>query len=161
MKSTQSTPELSLPHGPSEGGLGTGNAWGKEVVVAIPLGAPLLVDGVTYKGGGFIAPVDGCVVKELWISASVLIGAGTNTFAIDNYDKSGDAARNLLSTTNIDPVAVPGTVKEGEALTLTTTLANRVMDEGDAMNFTLVCGTMTTAGEGYVLNALILVPDGK
>ncbi len=159
MKSTQSSPELRLPSGPEEGGLGTGNAWGKEVVVAFAVGPALHVDGVTYKGISFIAPVDGCVVKELWISAAVLAAGGTNTLAVDNYDKSGNAARNLLSTTNVDPTAVPGTVLEGEELTLTATLADRVMDAGDVMNFTLVVGTETTQGEGYGISALILVPD--
>lgn len=161
MKSTQSSPELLLPSGPAEGSLGTGNAWGKEVVASFPVGPPLHVDGVTYKGVGFIAPVDGCVVKELWISAGVLAAGGTNTLALDNYDKSGNAARNLLSTTNVDPTAVPAVVLEGEELTLTTTLANRVMDAGDVLNFVLVVGTETTQGEGYSISALILVPENN
>ena len=105
----------------------------------------------------FIAPCDGCFIKEAWLSAAVKIGSGTNTIAFDNYDASGDAARNVLSTATIDPDTI--TTTEGLQLTLSTTLTDRVMDEGDVLNAVLVCGTMTTAGQGYVVTALILVPD--
>jgi hypothetical protein len=33
------------------------------------------------------------------------------------------------------------------------------MDEGDVLNYTLVAGTQTTAGQGYALTAIIIVPD--
>ena len=34
-----------------------------------------------------------------------------------------------------------------------------MMDEGDVLNYTLVCGTMTTDGKGYAVTAVIVVPD--
>lgn len=126
-------------------------------VFTVPVGPALLVDGVTYKQVAFVAPCDGCYLKELWLTAAVAMAGGTNTFAVDNYDKSATTARNALSTTNIDPTTV--TAKQGLQLTLTTTLANLVMDEGDVLNFTLVCGTMTTDGEGYALTTVVHVPD--
>jgi|WetSurMetagenome_2_1015567.scaffolds.fasta_scaffold322222_2 hypothetical protein len=125
--------------------------------VTIPMGPPLLVNGATYQQAAFIAPCDGCFVKELWISAAVAIGSGTNTLAVDNYDKSASAARNALSTTNMDPTTI--TAKKGMLLTLNTDPTKLEMDEGDVLNFTLVCGTMTTAGQGYLLHAVVLVPD--
>ncbi|RKY68950.1 MAG: hypothetical protein DRQ02_02635 [Candidatus Latescibacterota bacterium] len=127
--------------------------------VSVPLGAPLLVDGTTYVGPVFIAPCDGCLIKELWVTASVLMAGGTNTLAFDNYDASANSARNALSTTNVDPTAVPAMAKEGMKLTLSATETNLYMDEGDVLNFTLVCGTMTTDGEGYMVQAIILVPE--
>ena len=132
---------------------------GVQKQITVPVGAPLLVDGVTYKGIVFVAPCDGCFIKELWLSAPVLIAGGTSTLAIDNYDASAHAARNALSTTNVDPAVTPAVALEGSVLTLTTTLANRTMDEGDVLNFVLVCGTMTTDGQGYALTATVIVPD--
>lgn len=132
---------------------------GVQQAITVPLGPPLLVDGATYKGVAFVAPCDGCFIKKLMLSASVKMAGGTDTLAIDNYDASANAARNVLSTTNINPVNVPATVLEGDQLTLTTTTANLYMDKGDVLNFTLVCGTMTTDGEGYALTAVIVVPD--
>lgn len=136
---------------------GAGATEGIPVFVSVPLGPPLLVDGVTYKQALFVAPCNGCYIKEGWLTGAVAIAGGTNTFAVDNYDASGNAARNVLSTTNIDPTTI--TAKEGLQLTLTTTLANRLMDEGDVLNVTLVCGTMTTDGEGYAVTFVIYVPD--
>src|SRR3990172_12185941 len=95
---------------------------GIPVFVSVPVGAPLHVDGVTYKHALFIAPCNGCYIKEGWLSAAVAAAGGTNTFAVDNYDASANAARNVLSTTTIDPTTV--TAVEGLQLTLTTTLAN-------------------------------------
>ncbi len=132
---------------------------GIQRMVAVPMGAPLLVDAATYVGCVFIAPCNGFYIKELWVSAAVAIAGGTNTLAFDNYDASADAARNALSDTNIDPTVV--TAKEGYQLTLSTTLMNRWMDEGDVLNFTLVCGTMTTDGEGYAVTAVIVGPEVK
>jgi len=139
-------------------GSGTAGAeLGIQRIVSVPLGAPLLVDGTTYKGAAFVAPCGGCYIKELWLSAAVAIAGGTNTLAIDNYDASANSARNVLSTTNVDPTGV--TAKEGTKLTLSTTKSNLYMDEGDVLNYTLTCGTMTTDGEGYVLTAIIVVPE--
>lgn len=131
--------------------------YGVPVYVSAPIGPPLLVDGVTYRHALFVAPCDGCYIKEIWLSGAVAIAGGTNTFAVDNYDASANAARNALSAATIDPTTI--TAKEGLQLTLTTTLTDRKMDEGDVLNCTLVCGTMTTDGQGYVVTALIYVPD--
>lgn len=130
---------------------------GVQQVVQVHMGPPLLVDGTTYKQCVFIAPCNGCYIKELKAVAAVAIAGGTSTLAIDNYDKSATTARNLLSTTNIDPTTI--TAKMGFELTLTTTEANKWMDEGDTINFTLVCGTMTTDGEGLMLQAIVIVPE--
>ena len=85
------------------------------------------------------------------------MAGGTDTLAVDNYDKSGTAARNVLSTTTIDPTSI--TALQGVQLTLSSTAANLLMDAGDVLNYTLVCGTMTTDGEGLSLTAIIVVPD--
>src|SRR3990167_3543441 len=138
-----------FPEAREKGGATGAPAHGFPVFASVPLGAPLLVDGTTYKHAIFIAPCDGCFIKEAWLSAAVKIGSGTNTIAFDNYDASGDAARNVLSTATIDPDTI--TTTEGLQLTLSTTLTDRVMDEGDVLNAVLVCGTMTTAGQGYVV----------
>jgi len=94
---------------------------------------------------------------EVWLSGAVSIGSGTNTLAVDNYDASANTARNVQSAATIDPDTI--TAKEGLKLTLSATLASLRMDEGDVLNATLVCGTQTTAGQGYVLTALILMPQ--
>jgi len=134
-------------------------AIGLQHIVTVPMGPPLLVDGATYKGIVFIAPTDGCYIKELHVGAAVKMAGGTNTLAFDNYDASANAARNALSTTNIDPAAVPAVALEGDKLTLTATNINRYMDQGDVLNFTLVCGTMTTDGQGFAVTAVIVVPE--
>lgn len=130
---------------------------GIQQMVTVPMGPPLLVNGTTYNGVAFVAPCDGCLIKELHVSAAVAMAGGTDTLAVDNYDKSGSAARNALSTTNIDPTSI--VAKKGTQLTLTSTEANLLMDAGDVLNFTLVCGTMTTAGQGYAITAVVIVPD--
>lgn len=136
----------------------TGRAMsGKQVVVSVPIGPPLLVDGATYKHTLFVAPVDNCFIVSVWLTGSVKIGQGTNTFALDNYDASANAARNVQSATNIDPDTI--TAVEGLELTLSATASNLQMDEGDVLNCTLVCGTMSTAGQGYSVTAVINVPD--
>lgn len=132
---------------------------GVQQNVTVPLGPPLLVDGATYNGIVFVAPCDGCFIKKLMVSAAVKMAGGTNTLAFDNYDASANAARNVLSTANINPVNVPAAAKEGDELTLTTTVADLYMDKGDVLNFALVCGTMTTDGQGYAVTATIIVPD--
>lgn len=130
---------------------------GVQQLVSVPMGPPLLVDGATYKGCVFVAPCDNCVIKELHASAAVAAAGGTNTLAFDNYDASANAARNALSTATIDPTSIPA--KEGLQLTPTTTAADLRMDAGDVLNYTLVCGTQTTNGEGLVVTAVIIVPD--
>ena len=143
--------------GITEGQGSRGPTHGIQRDVVAALGTPLLVDGVTYKQALFVAPCDGWYIKEIWLSGAVSIAGGTNTLALDNYDKSGTAARNVLSTTNIDPVSI--TALQGLKLTLSTTLTNRYMDEGDVLNATLVCGTMTTDGEGYTITAVLVGPE--
>lgn len=141
-----------------EGSGSTGRSLaGVQMHVSVPLGAPLLVDGATYKHALFVAPVDGCYILEGWVANAVAIAGGTNTLAFDNYDASANSARNVLSTTNIDPTAI--TANEGLKLTLSTTEANRLMDEGDVLNATLVCGTMSTDGQGFTAHFVIIVPD--
>jgi hypothetical protein len=142
-----------------EGASGVGRATvGIQRMFHVPVGPNLLVDGVTYKRTLFIAPCDGCYIKEIWGSSSVAINGGTNTIAIDNYDKSASAARNVLSATNLNP-ATYFPALTGIALTLTATPANLWMDEGDCLNSTLVCGTMTTDGQGQGLTIVVVVPE--
>lgn len=141
-----------------EEGSGVGGALvGIQRMVGVPIGAPLLIDGATYKHALFVAPCDGCYIREVWVSAAVAIAGGTNTLAFDNYDASGDTARNVLSATNWDPTGV--TTLEGSKMALSATAANLYMDEGDVLNATLVCGTMSTDGEGMVVTAIIVVPE--
>ena len=132
-------------------------AFGWQVQFANRVGNSLLVDGATYKDALFIAPCDGCRVKELWATAAVAIAGGTNTLAIEKYDKSATTGVNALSTTNIDPTTV--TITQGLQLTLTATAADLLMDEGDILWATLVCGTMTTDGQGFLVGGIVIVPD--
>jgi hypothetical protein len=132
---------------------------GVQQLITVPMGPPLLVDGATYKGVIFVAPCDGCHIKELHVSSSVSIASGTNTLAVDNYDKSAGAARNVQSAANFDPDATLVTALNGLQLTNTLTAADLDMDQGDVLNYTLVCGTQSTAGQGYAITAVIIVPS--
>lgn len=138
-------------------GAGSTGSNGTLQVVSARLGPSLLVDGATYKNTVFVAPVDGCRILKGYVTAAVAMAGGTDTLAFDNYDASANAARNVQSATNIDPTGV--TAKEGYELTLSTTEANLIMDAGDVLNATLVCGTMSTDGEGYSCTFVISVPD--
>lgn len=142
-------PVLQEGHNPQTGGI--------QRMVTVPMGPPLVVDGATYKGVVFVAPCNGCQIKELWCSSAVAAAGGTNTLAFDNYDASANAARNALSTANIDPTTIPA--KEGLQLTLTATETDLYMDVGDVLNFTYVTGTQTTNAEGNAVTAVIWVPD--
>ena len=144
-------------HGLRENSLSDGKHYGLQRHVTVPLGPPLLVDSATYIGAIFIAPCDGCEVKQLRISGALSIGSGTNTLAFDNYDASANAARNLLAATNFDPDTI--TAKEGLDCPLSATMSNRMMDEGDVINYTMVIGTQTTAGEGYLAHLVVTVPE--
>ena len=132
-----------------------GRGW--PVHFNVPIGPPLLVNTTTYKHAVFVAPCNGCRIKEVWLTAAVKIASGTNTLALEKYDASADAGVNALSTTNMDPTTITAT--EGFQLTLTTTSADLLMDEGDVLWATLVCGTQGTAGQGYVLSGIVIVPD--
>lgn len=136
---------------------GSAQGDGIQQVFTVAMGPPLLVDGVTYRQVAFVAPCNGCRIKEIHCSSVVKIASGTNTLAIDNYDASITTARNVLSTTNFDPDTIPALTEL--KLTLTTTLADLEMDEGDVLNFTMVCGTQTTAGQGLAMTITIIVPD--
>lgn len=131
--------------------------FGWPVHFNVPIGPPLLVDGATYKHALFIAPCDGCRIKELWLTGAIKIGSGTNTIAYEKYDASANAGVNVLSAASIDPDTITAT--EGLQHSLTTTTADLLMDEGDVLWATLVCGTMTTAGQGYLAAGLVIVPD--
>lgn len=143
--------------GTLEGGGAAGRpALGTQAIFSQSVGPSLLVDGTTYKQALFIAPCDGCYIKELWLSAAVKIGSGTNTIAFEKYDASANAGANVLSAANIDPDTI--TTTEGLQLTLSTTQSALTMDEGDVLWCTLVAGTQTTAGEGYVVTGVVIVP---
>jgi hypothetical protein len=131
-------------------------ALGTQAIFSQSVGASLLVDGTTYKQALFIAPCDGCFIKELWLSAAVKIAQGTNTIAFEKYDASANAGANVLSAASIDPDTI--TAKEGLQHSLTTTTSDLVMDEGDVLWCTLVAGTQSTAGEGYVVTGVVIVP---
>jgi hypothetical protein len=131
--------------------------FGNFAVVSALISPPLSVDGATYKVPIFIAPSDGCEIVDGWWTAAVAGAGGTNTLAIDNYDASANSARNVLSTTNIDPTSGI-TAKEGVQFTLSTTEANLKMDEGDVLNAVLVIGTQSVQGEGYAVTFVIFVP---
>ena len=131
---------------------------GIQRIFHVPVGPNLLVDGATYVGTVWVAPCDGCFVKEIWGTASVAIVGGTNTFAVDNYDASATAARNLLSAATVSPITY-FTQLSGILIPLTATIANRSMDEGDCINYTLVCGTMTTDGQGLGLTIVVVTPE--
>jgi hypothetical protein len=138
------------------GGLGVADG-GVQMVKTVSLGLPTLVNGATYKGVAFVAPCNGCQIKELHLAAATPIVGGTNTLALDNYDASANASRNPLSTATINPVSL--TAREGLKLTRTPTAVNLLMDEGDTLSFTLVVGTQSTPGQGYALTYVIIVPD--
>ena len=130
---------------------------GIQRMVSVPIGPPKLVDSATYKHALFIAPCNGCQIKEIWVSAAVAIAGGTNTLAFENYDASANSGSNVLSATNWDPTGV--TAKEGSKMTLSSTESYLYMDEGDVLWGTLVCGSMTTDGEGYVVMSIVVVPE--
>jgi len=139
------------------GSIGRGTL-GSQTIVSVRLGPAKLIDNTTYKIGLFVAPVDNCYIVDAWLTSVVPAAGGTNTLAISNYDKSATTARNVLSTTNIDPTVL--TLNQGLQLTLSTTVASLMMDQGDLLNCTLVTGNpMTTDGEGYVLTVVINVPN--
>jgi hypothetical protein len=138
------------------GGLGV-SAGGVQQTKTVSIGLPTLVNGATYRGVLFVAPCDGCQIKEVWLGAATPIVGGTNTLALDNYDASANASRNPLSTATINPVTL--TAREGLKLTRTPTAVNLLMDKGDTLSFTLVVGTQSTPGQGYALTYVIIVPD--
>jgi len=126
----------------------------------VPLGPPLLVDGATYKQCVYVAPCDGCYLKEIWTGSLIAPMGGTNTIAISAIDKGGGSARNQLSAATLDPTlffkAAAGAA--GSVLTLSTTYTDRILDEGDLMICTLVVGTESINGEGLLLGVTMIEP---
>ncbi len=132
---------------------------GVQKIISVPL-VTKTAASTTYKLGVFTAPSDGWWIKEAWVSAVVAPDYATTTLALDNYDASGNAARNPLSTTNQDIDGAALTAKEGKQLTLSATEANRSMDEGDVLNATVACGaTEAAAGEGLQLTVVMVGPE--
>lgn len=130
-----------------------------QKIVSVPL-VTKTAASTTYKVGVFVAPCDGWYIKEAWFADVVAPDYATTTLALDNYDKSGTAARNALSATNQDIDGTATTLKQGLQLTLTSTEANRMMDEGDVLSATVACGaTEAAAGEGLVLTVTLLGPE--
>lgn len=130
---------------------------GLQHALTVALGTPTLTNGTTYRGVVFTAPCDGVYINELWVTSGSAMAGGTNTFAVDNYDKSAATARNVLSASTVDPTSF--TTKQGVKLTLSSTESNLWMDEGDVLNFSLVCGTMSASGAGLALTAILNIPD--
>ncbi len=137
-------------------------ALGAQRIVSVPLWEKTVVDTTSRKVGVWTAPSDGWYVVDVFVSQVVLPAyTGVATLALDNYDKSAAAARNLLSTTTIDLKAAGGfTALKGLQLTLSATLANRMLDEGDFINANIVIGaTEATAGEGIALTLVVQGPE--
>lgn len=124
----------------------------------VPLGPPLLVDGATYKQVVYIAPCDGCYLKEAWGAAAVAPAGGTNTIALTAVDAGGGADRVMLSAATLDPLSFFDATGGADALTLSTTYGYRVLDEGDILIAILVCGTQTVNGEGLALGFTVIEP---
>ncbi len=130
---------------------------GVQKVISVPL-VTKTAASTTYKVGGFVAPSDGWYIKEIHVGAMVTPNYASTTLAVDNYDASGNAARNVLAATNENLETL--TALEGTKLTLSTTEANRYMDEGDVLNFTVAVGASeTTPGEGIVATVVLLGPE--
>src|SRR3990167_5421755 len=90
---------------------------GVQRVLNVPL-VLLAAASTTYKVGVFVAPSDGWYIKEALYGSMVQPDYATTTLALDNYDKSASAARNVLSTTNADIDAAAATALKGLKLTL-------------------------------------------
>lgn len=120
----------------------------KREIIHVPFnGGAALADGVTYYATVPMARAG--VIKKISISAVTRMAGGTNTLALAK--KNGGTSVNLLSTTNVDPTAVPAAADTAEDLTLSGTPANLTFAAGDTLKGTLVCGTMTTDGVCYAL----------
>lgn len=105
-----------------------------------------LADGSTNRRQAVLSRAGS--IKSINIAARTKMVGGTNTLALARI-RAG-ASTNLLSTTNVDPTAVPAAADTGEALTLAAA-ANLAFQAGDILRATLVCGTMTTDGADYSL----------
>ncbi len=110
-------------------------------------GGDVLTDGVTYVVS--IPMRRAGTVKAIHACAHTRIAGGTNTLAAAK--KQGGTSVTLLSTATVDPTAFPTAADTAEAFTLTATGADLIYAAGDCLKFTLVCGTMTTDGQGYAI----------
>ena len=117
--------------------------------VQIPL-VTLTAASTTYKVGGFIAK-RAAQIMGAKVAAVVAPDYATSTLAIDNYDLSGTAARNVLEAANYDLEGL--TALQSADLTLSSsTPANLLMAEGDFINATVAIGaTEADAGEGIAI----------
>lgn len=130
--------------------------YGVQQIVTVPLVATTAAS-TNYVTGAFIAPCDGWFVSDAWYGAQVVPDYATSTLAIENYDASGNAAKNLLSATNVNLEAL--TAKEAAQAALSATLANRLLDEGDTLIATVAIGASeVTAGVGIFLTLVLLGP---
>lgn len=119
----------------------------RESIVFNFSGGGLLVDGKTYVCS---APMRRAgTVKAISVSAHTRMAGGTNTLAFAK--KQGGASATLISTATVDPTAFPTAADTAEAATLTSTAADLTFAAGDCLKSTLVCGTMTTDGQGYAV----------
>lgn len=114
-----------------------------------------LTDGATYVAS--IPFRRAGSVKAIAISAATRMVGGTNTLAIAK--KNGGTSVTLLNAATIDPTAIPTAADTAEALTLTSTSADKSFVAGDTIKCTLVCGTMTTDGVGYSLSIEVEYTD--
>lgn len=118
----------------------------EEIVIPINSGA-ILVDGVTYE---MVVPMlRAGTITAAYVACGIRIAGGTNTLALAK--RNGGTEVTLLSTATVDPTAVPSAAFTAQALTLTSTTADKSVVAGDCLIGRLVCGTMTTDGKGYAL----------
>jgi len=119
----------------------------RETLVLNFAGGELLVDGKTYVCS--IPMRRAGTVKAINVSAHTRMAGGTNTLAFAK--KQGSTSVTLISTATVDPTAFPTAADTAEAATLTSTGADLIFAAGDCLKSTLVCGTMTTDGQGYAV----------
>ena len=130
---------------------------GQQRVVTVPLVATTAAS-TNYVTGLFIAPSDGWYVVDLFYGAQVKPDYASVTIAVENYDSSATTAKNLLSATNENYESV--TAKIGKQASLSTTQANREMDEGDTLIVTVAVGaTEVTAGVGLFATLVVQGPE--
>lgn len=129
------------------------------ITVTLPLGTDAkTAASKAYLSTLWVAPTDGWWVADAFVAAVAVPDYAAVTLAIENYDKSATAGANLLSATNFDMETL--TAKQGTQLTLSTTLANRMMDEGDTLWATLTTGaTEVTAGQGISITLVLRGPE--
>lgn len=149
-------PLQSVLPGPEErpGGL---PRFGLQHVITVPLCASTAAS-TNYVTGAFVAPSDGWYVEDMFYGAQVVPDYASSTIAVENYDASGNAAKNLLSATNESLETL--TAKEGRAASLSGTLANRLLDEGDTLIVTVAIGaTEAVVGVGIFATLVLRGPE--